>query len=109
MTVSLAAVYIPIALQGGLTGTLFREFAFTLAGAVTISGVVALTLSPMMASKLLKPGIGERGLAVRPLDEALRYLEDEAAKILPKGYVIDYTRKPINSCPLLGLPWCLFF
>jgi multidrug efflux pump len=63
MTVSLAAVYIPIALQGGLTGTLFREFAFTLAGAVTISGVVALTLSPMMASKLLKPGIEERGLA----------------------------------------------
>ena len=63
MTVSLAAVYIPIALQGGLTGTLFREFAFTLAGAVTISGVVALTLSPMMASKLLKPGIEEHGLA----------------------------------------------
>jgi multidrug efflux pump len=63
MTVSLAAVYIPIALQGGLTGSLFREFAFTLAGAVTISGVVALTLSPMMASKLLKPGIEERGLA----------------------------------------------
>jgi len=65
MTVSLAAVYIPIALQGGLTGTLFREFAFTLAGAVTISGVVALTLSPMMASKLLKPGIEEHGLAGR--------------------------------------------
>ncbi|RZB38268.1 MAG: multidrug efflux pump [Desulfobacteraceae bacterium Eth-SRB2] len=63
MTISLAAVYIPIALQGGLTGTLFREFAFTLAGAVTISGVVALTLSPMMAAKLLKPGIEDRGLA----------------------------------------------
>jgi len=63
MTVSLAAVYVPIALQGGLTGSLFREFAFTLAGAVTISGVVALTLSPMMASKLLKPGIEEHGLA----------------------------------------------
>lgn len=63
MTVTLAAVYAPIGLQGGLTGSLFREFAFTLAGAVTISGVVALTLSPMMSSKLLKPGIGERGLA----------------------------------------------
>jgi hypothetical protein len=49
----LIAVYAPIGLQGGLTGSLFREFAFTLAGAVTISGVVALTLSPMMASKLL--------------------------------------------------------
>ena len=53
MTITLIAVYTPIGLQGGLTGSLFREFAFTLAGAVTISGVVALTLSPMMTSKLL--------------------------------------------------------
>ena len=53
MTVTLIAVYTPIGLQGGLTGSLFREFAFTLAGAVTISGIVALTLSPMMSSKLL--------------------------------------------------------
>ncbi len=63
MTVTLAAVYAPIGLQGGLTGALFREFAFTLAGAVTISGIVALTLSPMMSAKLLKPGIEEHGLA----------------------------------------------
>jgi multidrug efflux pump len=63
MTVTLAAVYAPIGLQGGLTGSLFREFAFTLAGAVGISGVVALTLSPMMSAKLLKPGIEEHGLA----------------------------------------------
>lgn len=54
MTITLAAVYAPIGLQGGLTGTLFREFAFTLAGAVVISGIVALTLSPMMSSKLLR-------------------------------------------------------
>jgi len=54
MTITLAAVYAPIGIQGGLTGTLFREFAFTLAGAVLISGFVALTLSPMMASRLLK-------------------------------------------------------
>ena len=53
MTLTLIAVYTPIGLQGGLTGALFREFAFTLAGSVTISGVVALTLSPMMSSKLL--------------------------------------------------------
>ncbi|BCR04711.1 acriflavine resistance protein B [Desulfuromonas versatilis] len=65
MTITLAAVYAPIGLQGGLTGSLFREFAFTLAGAVTISGVVALTLSPMMSAKLLKPGIEEHGLALR--------------------------------------------
>ncbi len=54
MTLTLAAVYMPIAFQGGLTGALFKEFALTLAGAVTISGIVALTLSPMMASRLLK-------------------------------------------------------
>ncbi|MGI6680825.1 MAG: efflux RND transporter permease subunit [Bdellovibrionota bacterium] len=53
MTITLAAVYAPIGLQGGLTGTLFKEFAFTLAGTVLISGVIALTLSPMMASKLI--------------------------------------------------------
>ncbi|HKP62035.1 MAG TPA: efflux RND transporter permease subunit [Polyangiales bacterium] len=55
MTITLAAVYTPIAVQGGLTGSLFREFALTLAGAVTISGIVALTLSPMMSAKLLRP------------------------------------------------------
>ncbi|MSM38990.1 MAG: multidrug efflux protein [Geobacter sp.] len=65
MTVTLAAVYLPIGLQGGLTGALFREFAFTLAGAVTISGIVALTLSPVMSAKLLKQGSGEHGLAGR--------------------------------------------
>ncbi len=65
MTITLAAVYAPIGLQGGLTGALFREFAFTLAGAVTISGIVALTLSPMMSAKLLKPGMAEQGLPGR--------------------------------------------
>src|SRR5690242_20620333 len=62
MTITLAAVYTPVAIQGGLTGALFREFAFTLAGAVVISGIVALTLSPMMGSKLLRAGDSERGL-----------------------------------------------
>jgi multidrug efflux pump len=65
MTVTLAAVYAPIGLQGGLTGALFREFAFTLAGAVTISGIVALTLSPMMSAQLLRADIEEHGLAAR--------------------------------------------
>src|SRR3546814_2784894 len=50
MTITLAAVYAPIGLMGGLTGALFREFAFTLAGSVIVSGVIALTLSPMMSS-----------------------------------------------------------
>jgi multidrug efflux pump len=63
MTITLAAVYAPIGIQGGLTGSLFREFAFTLAGAVTVSGIVALTLSPMMGSKLLRAGDTERGFS----------------------------------------------
>jgi multidrug efflux pump len=63
MTITLAAVYTPIAIQGGLTGSLFREFAFTLAGAVIVSGIVALTLSPMMGSKLLRAGDTESGFA----------------------------------------------
>ena len=63
ITITLAAVYAPVGIQGGLTGALFREFAFTLAGAVIVSGVVALTLSPMMGSKLLRSGQGERGFA----------------------------------------------
>jgi multidrug efflux pump len=63
MTITLAAVYAPIGIQGGLTGSLFREFAFTLAGAVVVSGVVALTLSPMMGAKLLRSGDTDRGFA----------------------------------------------
>jgi multidrug efflux pump len=62
MTITLAAVYTPIAFQGGLTGSLFREFALTLAGAVTISGVVALTLSPVMSAALLRAEHEEKGL-----------------------------------------------
>ncbi len=65
MTATLVAVYLPIGLQGGLTGSLFREFAFTLAGAVTISGIVAVTLSPMMSAALLREGESERGFAGR--------------------------------------------
>lgn len=59
MTITLASVYAPIGFQGGLTGALFREFAFTLAGAVMVSGFVALTLSPMMSAYLLKGGGAE--------------------------------------------------
>jgi multidrug efflux pump len=60
MTVVLLAVYIPIGFQGGLTGALFTEFAFTLAGAVTVSAIIALTLSPMMCSRLLRPHRADR-------------------------------------------------
>ncbi|HWE30634.1 MAG TPA: efflux RND transporter permease subunit [Polyangia bacterium] len=77
MTITLAAVYAPIGLQGGLTGALFREFAFTLAGAVLISGIVALTLSPMMSSKLLRSD-HEPPLLAR--------LADRAFLALKRGY-----------------------
>src|SRR5947199_1178165 len=63
ITITLAAVYTPIALQGGLTGALFREFALTLAVAVFISGVVALTLSPMMSAHLLRAGHTDKGFS----------------------------------------------
>ena len=65
MTITLAAVYAPIGFVSGVTGALFREFAFTLAGAVVVSGFIALTLSPMMCSKLLTHDIGTARL--RPL------------------------------------------
>ncbi len=60
MTVVLVSVYVPIGFMGGLTGALFTEFAYTLAGTVTVSAVVALTLSPMMCSRFLKPYTAQR-------------------------------------------------
>lgn len=63
MTITLAAVYTPIGMMGGLTGALFREFAFTLAGSVIVSGIIALTLSPMMSSRLLHSRLGESKMA----------------------------------------------
>ncbi|MBN3229316.1 efflux RND transporter permease subunit [Pectobacterium brasiliense] len=56
MTIVLVAAYVPIGMRGGLTGALFKEFCFSLAGAVVVSAIVALTLSPMMTSRLLKSG-----------------------------------------------------
>ncbi len=66
MTVVLIAVYVPIGFQGGLTGALFTEFAFTLVGAVTVSAIVALTLSPMMTSRLLRSSDGASALGGTP-------------------------------------------
>src|SRR6476620_1445051 len=79
MTITLAAVYAPIGFVSGLTGALFREFAFTLAGSVIVSGIIALTLSPMMCSKLLKPpasaGRGFVGFLDRMFDRLRRRYE----------------------------------
>ena len=78
MTVVLVAVYMPIGFQGGLTGALFTEFAFTLAGAVAVSGIVALTLSPMMTSRFFRAE-QESGRFVRFIDRQF----DRAAQRLP--------------------------
>lgn len=87
MTLTLAAVYAPIGFLGGLTGILFKEFAFTLAGAVIISGIVALTLSPMMCSKLLKPH-GQEGRLVALLDQAFDRLKARYQALL--HHAIEY-------------------
>ena len=68
MTITLAAVYAPIGLQAGLTGMLFREFAFTLAAAVVVSGVVAITLSPLMSSRLVNEN-GREGWLTRQVSK----------------------------------------
>lgn len=81
MTITLAAVYTPIAFQGGLTGALFREFALTLAGAVLISGVVALTLSPVMSAAFLPEERSEKGLPAR-IDRDFRRLKDLYLRLL---------------------------
>ena len=81
MTITLAAVYAPIGFMGGLTGTLFSEFAFTLAGAVLISGVIALTLSPLMSGKLLNKQALESPLVVR-IDKIFNSLKEVYSRLL---------------------------
>ncbi len=81
MTIVLVAVYVPIGFQGGLTGALFTEFAFTLAGAVTVSGVVALTLSPMMASRIFTAE-QESGRFVRFVDRQFDWLHSRYQRLL---------------------------
>jgi multidrug efflux pump len=81
MTVVLIAVYVPIGFQGGLTGALFTEFAFTLAGAVTVSGVVALTLSPMMSSRIFRKEQDE-GRFVQAIDRVFDHVHRGYRRVL---------------------------
>src|SRR5262249_44839280 len=87
MTITLAAVYAPIGFLGGLTGALFKEFAFSLAGAMVISGFVALTLSPMMCSKLLQP-LSEEGRFERYVTHQLDRLSEFYSRLL--STTLDY-------------------
>ncbi|HMO18715.1 MAG TPA: efflux RND transporter permease subunit [Oligoflexia bacterium] len=83
MTITLAAVYAPIGIQGGLSGALFREFAFTLAGAVLVSGFVALTLSPMMSGRLLGKSLSKTAFQVK-LDEITESTQSRYRQLLNK-------------------------
>ncbi|KTD74551.1 efflux RND transporter permease subunit [Legionella tucsonensis] len=83
ITIVLIAVYLPVGFMGGLTGALFTEFAFSLAGAVTVSAVIALTLSPMMCSKFLKIGEGSsKGRFMTYVDNSFAKLEKFYERIL---------------------------
>jgi multidrug efflux pump len=92
MTLTLAAVYAPIGFLGGVTGALFREFAFTLAGAVIISGIVAVTLSPMMCSLLLTRQMSE-GRFARLIDRGFSRLAEAYGRKLERS--LDY--RPVTA------------
>ncbi|WP_439373254.1 efflux RND transporter permease subunit [Bradyrhizobium sp. DASA03120] len=105
MTITLAAVYAPIGFLGGLTGALFREFAFTLAGSVIVSGVIALTLSPMMCSVFLKSA--EEGRFARLVNRAFGAMTRWYGRKLDRS--LDY--RPITglfALTMLGLVGFLY-
>ncbi|MEM1243309.1 MAG: efflux RND transporter permease subunit [Pseudomonadota bacterium] len=105
MTITLAAVYAPIGFMSGITGTLFKEFAFTLAATVIISGVIALTLSPMMCSKLLTATSGE-GRFVKFIDKIFDKLKNFYQKRLHntlnfRPVVVVFAIAVLSSCYFL--------
>lgn len=108
MTLTLATVYVPIGFQGGLTGALFREFAFTLAGAVVISGIIALTLSPMMCSKILPKEFKPNGLVAR-LERGFEKLRGAYGRVLASAL---RSRPVVNTMAvlivLLAVPFFIF-
>ena len=91
MTITLAAVYAPIGFMSGLTGALFKEFAFTLASSVIISGIIALTLSPMMCSKILTPDTNNNSMS-RRIDAFFNRIKDRYQSFL---HNLLEERKPI--------------
>lgn len=98
MTVVLIAVFVPVGFQGGLTGALFTEFAFTLAGAVTVSAVIALTLSPMNSAYLLHP-IPRDG---KGLEARFVHLIDRTMERLSRGYR-RWLEGSLNSLPVVAV------
>jgi multidrug efflux pump len=104
MTLTLAAVYTPIGFLGGVTGTLFREFAFTLAGAVVISGIVAVTLTPMMCSLLLNRTVTQ-GRFAHLINRGFSRLADAYGRRLERS--LDY--RPVTALFALAVFAALAF
>ncbi len=105
MTITLAAVYAPIGFLGGVTGSLFREFAFTLAGSVIVSGVIALTLSPMMCSVLLRHT--DQGRFAQKVEDVFRSVTRWYGRLLDRS--LDY--RPVTALfavVILGLVGFLY-
>lgn len=105
MTITLAAVYVPIGFMTGLTGSLFKEFAFTLAGSVLISGIIALTLSPMMCSKLLQSTRDEGSFAAK-IDRVFNYFKVVYERILNdimqgRAIIVGFAFLVLLSCSFM--------
>ncbi len=106
MTTTLVAVYAPIGFMGGLVGTLFTEFAFSLAGAVLVSGVVALTLSPMLSGKVLREA-GRAGRFERGVERFFTWLSDRYEGALHR--VLEFPSVMLLFAVLvLGGIWAMF-
>jgi multidrug efflux pump len=106
MVIVLVAVYLPIGFQGGLTGALFVEFAFTLAGAVAVSGVVALTLSPMMCSRIFRSSQNS-GWMARHVDAIFERVRHGYARLL--GSLLQtYSVLIVMAVILIGLLVAMF-
>lgn len=105
MTLTLGAVYAPIALMGGITGSLFKEFALTLAGAVFVSGIIALTLSPMMCSTILReneePNRFEKFVHTKLDALSESYSRALGSVMNHRGVVIAFAVIVFGSLPLL--------
>lgn len=106
MTLTLAAVYVPIAFMGGRTGKLFTEFALALAGAVIISGFVALTVTPMMCARLLNKNVGHGKVAQR-VENAIKRVEKGYEKLLGRVMGVRWLVWPLLVV-LLGCIWLVF-
>lgn len=104
MTITLAAVYAPIGMMGGLTGALFKEFALTLAGAVVVSGVVALTLSPVMSSLLLQPKQSE-GRMARAAEHFFEGLTTRYARLLDRSLHHRWLSAGFAALVMVSLPF----